>query len=109
MAVVQSLLLAVSFDLNGGSNGLGVDDQFVEQDHGNGVAFLVVAMDQVINDLGGDRRFHPVEVKLTGQQAIDASHMAADLRVGVTGNWPDNNQFRWVKAPSIHRLGIARA
>ncbi len=33
LAVLQSLLLAVGLDLDGGGAGLGVNDQFVEESH----------------------------------------------------------------------------
>lgn len=67
------------------------------------------AMALVEVQLAGWQRPHPVEVQLTGQQAVDAAAMAPDLLVGVTGTWQGNDQFRWVKASSIHRLGPARA
>ena len=43
LAVLQSLIPAVGFDLNGGGTGLGVDDQFVEEPHDLPSAASVVA------------------------------------------------------------------
>ena len=71
--------------------------------HGKPGAMALVAV-----QLKGWAQPHPVEVQLTGLQAVEAAAMAADLLVGVTGTWQGNDQFRWVKASSIHRLGPAR-
>ena len=58
------------------------------------------AMALVEVQLAGWKQPHPVEVQLSGQLAIDAAAMAADVLVGVTGTWQGNDQFRWVKASS---------
>ena len=53
LAVLQSLLLAVGFDLDGGGAGLGVNDQFLEDSHSQRSAISASATSGLGEDAPG--------------------------------------------------------